>query len=173
MTQGVSSALVGSPQVISLRFLNVWGMCTTYTSCQTAWSQLLWKYRWSVEADTGYDIQEIMFMGGCLMWNDSAVCRGSMWSDLWKSCEKESSIMFLFLYFVVSIGMSCYWRVSIKVSVLLQHVIMHPMSRRIPCETSQVHWNCLWMPIYVTPVLFLGWLCRWLLLILWILGGST
>ena len=38
MTKGLSSALVGSPPGISLWFLNVWGMCTTYTSCKTAWS---------------------------------------------------------------------------------------------------------------------------------------
>ena len=47
-------------------------------------------------------IQEITFMGGCLMWNDAAVCDGriwleifvSVWYDIWKSRERESAMMF-------------------------------------------------------------------------------
>ena len=50
----------------------------------------------SVKAVASDDIQEITFMGGYLMWNNSAVCGGriwldffvSVWSDLWKSCER-------------------------------------------------------------------------------------
>ena len=44
----------------------------------------------SVEAAASNNIQEIMLLGGCLMWNDAAVCGGriwlkyfvSVWSDL-------------------------------------------------------------------------------------------
>ena len=56
----------------------------------------------SVEAAARDDIQKITFLGGCLMWNDAAVCGGrirlkmfvSVWSDLWKSCDRESEMMF-------------------------------------------------------------------------------
>ena len=56
----------------------------------------------SVEATAGDDIQEITFLGGCLMWNDAAICGGmiqlkiffSVWSDVWKSCERESAMKF-------------------------------------------------------------------------------
>ena len=56
----------------------------------------------SVEAAARYDIQEITFLGSCLMWNNAAVCCGriwlksfvSVWYDLWKSLERESAIMF-------------------------------------------------------------------------------
>ena len=56
----------------------------------------------SVKAVACNDIQEITFLGGCLMWNDAAVCGGrirlnffvSVWSDLRKSRERESAIMF-------------------------------------------------------------------------------
>ena len=48
-----------------------------------------------VEAAACDDIYEIMFVGGCLMWNDAVVCVGriklkifvSVWSDMWKSCD--------------------------------------------------------------------------------------
>ena len=33
----------------------------------------------SVEAAARNYIQEITFLGGCLMWNDAAVCGGSIW----------------------------------------------------------------------------------------------
>ena len=46
MTQGFSSALVGSIQVICLRFLNVQVKCTTYNIFQTAWLQWLWRCIW-------------------------------------------------------------------------------------------------------------------------------
>ena len=56
----------------------------------------------SVEADARNDIQEITLLGGCLMWNDATVCGGkiwlnvfvSVWYNLWKSCERESAMMF-------------------------------------------------------------------------------
>ena len=46
----------------------------------------------SVEAAASDDIQEITFLGDCLMWNNAAICGGmiwlncfvSVWSDLWK-----------------------------------------------------------------------------------------
>ena len=55
-----------------------------------------------VEATSSNDIQEIKFLGGCLMWNDAAVYGGriwlkifvSVWSDLWKSLERESAMIF-------------------------------------------------------------------------------
>ena len=48
------------------------------------------------------DIQEIKFLDGCLIWNNAAVCGGmiwlklfvSVWSDPWKSRERESTMMF-------------------------------------------------------------------------------
>ena len=48
----------------------------------------------SVKSAASNDIQEITFLGGCLMWNDAAVYGAriwlksfvSVWSDLWKSC---------------------------------------------------------------------------------------
>ena len=56
----------------------------------------------SVESAASDDIQEITFLGSCLMWNDASVCCGriwlkcfgSVWSDLWKSLERESAMMF-------------------------------------------------------------------------------
>ena len=56
----------------------------------------------SVEADASNDIQEIKFLGSCLMWNNAAVCCGKItlkmfvrvWFDLWKSLERESAMMF-------------------------------------------------------------------------------
>ena len=33
----------------------------------------------SVKAVACDDIQEITFLGGCLMWNDAAVCGGRIW----------------------------------------------------------------------------------------------
>ena len=80
---------------------------------------------------------------------------------------------FLFPYCVVSIGMSRYWLVSIHTSVLLHSRIMCSPYQIMLCASSQVHWNCLWMPICVTPVQFSGWLCRWSLLMLGILVCST
>ena len=55
-----------------------------------------------VEAAARDDIQEIKFLGGCLMWNDDAFCGDrirlnffvSVWSDIWKSCERGSAMMF-------------------------------------------------------------------------------
>ena len=54
----------------------------------------------SVEAAVSNDIQEIILLGGCLMWDNAAVCCGriwlkcfvSVWSDLWKSLERESAM---------------------------------------------------------------------------------
>ena len=56
----------------------------------------------SVEAVASDDIQEITSLGGCLMWNDASVCCGriwlkyfvSVWSDLRKSLERESAMIF-------------------------------------------------------------------------------
>ena len=56
----------------------------------------------SVEADASNDIRDITFLGSCLMWNDAAVCCSriwlkssvSVWSDLWKSLERESAMIF-------------------------------------------------------------------------------
>ena len=55
-----------------------------------------------VESAASDDIQEITFLGRYLMWNDAAVCCGKIWlkmfvrvwSDLWKSFERESAMMF-------------------------------------------------------------------------------
>ena len=54
--------------------------------------------------------------------------------------------------------MSFYWWVSIQASVLMHRVILR---------------DFLWMKICVTPIPFVGWSCRWSLLMLEILGGST
>ena len=56
----------------------------------------------SVEAAASDDIHEITFLNICLMWNNDAVCCGriwleifvSVWSDLRKSPERESVMMF-------------------------------------------------------------------------------
>ena len=80
---------------------------------------------------------------------------------------------FLFPECVVNIGIYYYWRVSIQASVLLLCGIMCSLGQRIPCASSQVRWNCLWIPRYVTPVPFAGWSCIWSLLMIRILGGST
>ena len=56
----------------------------------------------SVEAAASDDIQEITFLGIYLMWNNAAVCCGriwlkcfvSVWSDLWKSLQRESAMLF-------------------------------------------------------------------------------
>ena len=50
----------------------------------------------SVEAAASNDIQEITFLGSCLMWNNAAFFCGNIWSkmfvrvwsDLWKSLER-------------------------------------------------------------------------------------
>ena len=55
-----------------------------------------------VKADARNDTQEIKFLGSCLMWNNATVYCGSIWlkhfvsvwSDLWKSLERESAMMF-------------------------------------------------------------------------------
>ena len=80
---------------------------------------------------------------------------------------------FLFLYCVASIWMSRYLWVSIHASVLLHGGILRLMDQRMICASIQVRLNCLWMPRCVTPVSFTGWSCRWSLLTLGILGGST
>ena len=63
----------------------------------------------SLEATVCDDIQEITFLGSCLRWKNAAVCCGriwlnffvSVWSDLWKSLERESALMF-------SVPLMCY-----------------------------------------------------------------
>ena len=55
-----------------------------------------------VEAEASDNINKIMFLCSCLMWNDAAVCGGriwlnffvSVWSDMWKYRERESAMMF-------------------------------------------------------------------------------
>ena len=78
-----------------------------------------------VKSDASNDIQEIKFLGECLMWNDASVCGGriwliffvSVWSDMWKSREREFVMMF-------SIPLVCceYRDVSLLTSV-------HPIQR--------------------------------------------
>ena len=79
----------------------------------------------SVKATASNGIQEIPFLGGCLMWNDAAVCCGriwlkrfvSVWSDLWKSRERSSAMISSVLL------MCCEYRyVSLLTSV-------HPIQR--------------------------------------------
>ena len=56
----------------------------------------------SAKDNASDDIQEITFLGGCLMRNNAAFCGGriwlisfvSVWSDLWKSLVRESAMMF-------------------------------------------------------------------------------
>ena len=56
----------------------------------------------SVESAAGGDIQDITFLGGCLVWSYAAVYGGrirlnffvSVWSDPCKSRERESAMMF-------------------------------------------------------------------------------
>ena len=79
----------------------------------------------SVEASASDDIQEITFLGGCLMWNDASVFGGriwldffvSVWSDLCKSREIEPAM-------ILSVPLMCceYRYVSLLTSV-------HPIQR--------------------------------------------
>ena len=134
-----------------------------------------------VEAAASNDIQEITFLGGCLMWNDAAVCGDRIRLNfLWVSgltrgnpARGNPRWCFLFPWCVVSIGMYCYWRVSIQASGIRNDVIMRSMGQRMPCASSQVRWNYPWMPICVNHVPVVGWSCIWLLLMLGILGGPT
>ena len=56
----------------------------------------------SFEAAASNDIQETMFLGICLIWNNAAFCCGKIWlkmfarvwSDLGKYLERESAMMF-------------------------------------------------------------------------------
>ena len=78
----------------------------------------------SVEAAASNDIQEITFLGSCLIWNNAAVCCGKIWSkmfvrvwsDLRKSLERESAMMF-------SVPLMCceYRDVSLLTSVHPSH----------------------------------------------------
>ena len=78
----------------------------------------------SVEAAASDDIQEITFLGSCLMCNNAAVCCGKIWlkmfvrvwSDLWKSLEREYAMMF-------SVPLMCceYMDVSLLTSVHPSH----------------------------------------------------
>ena len=115
------------------------------------------------------------------MWNNAAVYCGNIllkmfvrvWSDLWKSLERESLWYFLFLWCVVSIGISRDWRLSIQAIVLLHRGILRSMDQRMICASRPVRLSCLWMPGCVNPVPIEGWSCRWSLLTIGILGGST
>ena len=79
---------------------------------------------------------------------------------------------FMFLWCVVSIGMSRDWQVSIQASVLLHRGIMRSLGQRMLCASIPARLNCLWMPECVTPVLIERWSCIWSLLMLGIIGGS-
>ena len=78
----------------------------------------------SIEAAASDDSQEITFLGSCLMWNNAAVCCGKIWSkmfvrvwsDLWKSVERESAMIF-------SVPLMCceYRDVSLLTSVHPSH----------------------------------------------------
>ena len=56
----------------------------------------------SVKAAASDGIQEITFLGSCLMWNNAAVCCDKIWlkmfvrvwSDLWQYLVRESGMMF-------------------------------------------------------------------------------
>ena len=77
-------------------------MCTTYPIFQTSGIRGFEDAIGSVKAVASNYIQEITFLGGCLMWSNDAF-RGEriwlnifviVWSDMWKSCERESVMMF-------------------------------------------------------------------------------
>ena len=77
-----------------------------------------------VKAIARDDTQEITFLGSCLMWNDAAFCCDKIWlkmfvrvwSYLWKSLERESTMMF-------SVPLMCceYRDVSLLTSVHPSH----------------------------------------------------
>ena len=77
-------------------------MCTAYTSCRLLSSSGFGNAVGSVEDAAINDIQEITFLRGCLMCKGAAVCGSriwleffvSVWYDLWKSRERESTMMF-------------------------------------------------------------------------------
>ena len=77
-------------------------MCNIYPSYQNSGCSVFGNAVFCVDASASYYTQEITYMGGCLMWNYAAVCGGRMWlnffvrvwSDMWKSLERESEMMF-------------------------------------------------------------------------------
>ena len=86
MTQGLTSGFMGSPQEF---FYNVW----MFEECEPPIPVTILLGRSgfvdavrSVEAAVRYDIQEITFLGGCLMWNNVSVlesnARGKLNSNI-------------------------------------------------------------------------------------------
>ena len=133
-----------------------------------------------VEAAASNNIQEITFLGSCLMWNDATVCGVRIrLKKLWVSgltcgnpVRGDMRWFFIFPLCVVSIGMARYWQRSFRSRGLRHSVIMSSLGQRMPCAYNRVCWNFLLMSICVTPVRVVGWSCRFILPILRILVGS-
>ena len=75
--------------------LHMWGMWTICTSCQTDWSQWIWRFLGCANAADRDNIQEVIYLGIGLMWNEAVVCGGRMGLDIlvrylfdkWKSTK--------------------------------------------------------------------------------------
>ena len=117
-----------------------------------------------VQAAASEDTQEITYLGGCLMWNYSAVCGCRVrlkifWGSVLVCGNTLRGITqwcFLFLWCVVSIGMSRYWQGSNQAISIWRHLIMYSLGQRMPCSSNWVRWICPWMPICVNLVPVVG-----------------
>ena len=115
------------------------------------------------------------------MWNDAVVCAGricfnifvGVWSEQWNSLERESVVMF----YVPLMCCEC-MDFSLLTSV-------YPIQRATASWDSTltgsrdalcIQPSALELSVnakFLTPVPFVGWSCRWSLMMLGILGGST
>ena len=116
------------------------------------------------EDDASSNIQEIMSLSGCLMWNHAAVCGGRvrlefLWGSGW-ICENHlrgiPQWCFLLPWCVVSIGMYSYWKWFLWAIRIRHCVILHSLCQSMPCASRRVWWICLWIPKCVSHVSVLG-----------------
>ena len=101
-----------------------------------------------VDDADGANIQEILSMGGSLMWNDSTVWGGRMelkclrgtdvkyWSPLIVSPQWCSR----FPWYVGNIGTPCYWRVSNPTIARPCHGLPCLLGWDMLCASTQGHW---------------------------------
>ena len=115
------------------------------------------------------------------MCNNATVCGSrirleffvSVWSDIWKSSEKESVIMF-------SVTLMCceYRDVSLLMSVHTNERATASCDYALTGSKDAMCIHPSALELYVNdkmcdPCTILGWSCRWSLLMLGIIGGST
>ena len=100
-----------------------------------------------------------------ILWGYGMICG--------KPLRGSSRWCFLFLWCVVSIGMSCYWQWYNLARGIRRRVILHKLNQRMPYASNQVRWKCLWIPRCVHLVLVVGFSCILVLTMLEILIGSV